>query len=86
MSGGGKTRIWFTPIGSEILGIDGGQLWYGDQDGLGSVADLSKCFTPGSIKLASDDEPCRHTVREYDERGWATCRLCWALLPKETGP
>jgi hypothetical protein len=26
-------------------------------------------------------EFCRHTVVEYDERGWGTCRLCWQPLP-----
>lgn len=64
VSDSGKARIWFTPIGSEILATEGGQLWYGDKDGLGSVSDLSKCFTPGSLKFIdeftrepSDGEP-----------------------------
>lgn len=108
-SGSSGARIWFTPVGSEILAIEGGQLWYGDEGGLGSVSDMSKCFTPGSMKFTdeftrepADDEPldlgpqtitldaeyaggkpCRHTVIEYDERGWGTCRLCWQPIPKE---
>ena len=52
----GQTRVWFLPIGAEPLETEGGQLWYGDEEGLGSVSDLSKVFVPGSIKLASDEE------------------------------
>lgn len=26
--------------------------------------------------------PCRHSVVEYDERGWGTCRLCWQPVPR----
>jgi hypothetical protein len=53
---GKPTRIWFLPIGAETLDTDGGQLWYATKDGLGSVADMSQLFVPGSIKFTSSDE------------------------------
>ena len=36
------SRIWFMPVGSEVLATDGAQLWYATEDGTGSVSDFSK--------------------------------------------
>lgn len=33
-----KARVWFMPAGSELLGTDGKQAFYGTEDGLGTVA------------------------------------------------
>lgn len=78
-------RLWFTPVGCEVLATEGGQLWYGDTAGLGSVADMSKYFTVMGFESSpiEDEPPCRHTVVEYDDHGRATCRLCGQPVSKE---
>lgn len=62
---GKPSRVWFMPVGAETLDTDGGQLWYATEDGLGSVADVSKCFSsvsfettpaPEIVHLISDGE------------------------------
>ena len=50
------SRIWFMPVGSEVLGTDGGQLWYATEDGTGSVSDFSKSIVPGSFKFVSESD------------------------------
>lgn len=60
----GKTRIWFMPVDSDVLATDGGLLWYGTPDDLGSTADMSKVFVPGSLKFESS-KACVH-CRRYE--------------------
>lgn len=57
---GGKVTVkaWAMPPDAELLGMDGNQVWYGDEEGLGSTVarDISHCFVPGSFTLGSSDD------------------------------
>lgn len=46
--------LWVMPLGAEPLGSDGKQLFYGAEDGLGSVVGVE--FTSATFDCAYDED------------------------------
>jgi len=42
----GPAKVWVFPVGAEILGRDGDQIWYGTDDGLGSTGPIGGLAGP----------------------------------------
>lgn len=51
-----SVRIFQTPPDSELLGMDGNQVWYGTPDGLGSTTSEEIGHLVESVSFGSDDE------------------------------
>jgi hypothetical protein len=82
-----KARVWILPVGSEPLGQDGKQLFYGNEDGLGSatpagfVTAVSFDIEPAEGEPLSSHTACSLCHHGHDEN--AACLP--AVVPEEIG-